>query len=75
MRAAESLRDRLQASASLWLEDGIVIDPDSRLTQLGLISVCDEDRYFFFESRSYGGGGDDRTARCWPRAGRAKFSE
>jgi hypothetical protein len=54
-----TLLDRLQASASLRLEDGIVIDPDSRLSQLGLISVCDEDRYFFFESRSYGGGGDD----------------
>jgi hypothetical protein len=35
----------------LWFDDGIVIDPDSRLTQLGLISVCDESRYFFFESR------------------------
>jgi hypothetical protein len=34
---------------------GIVIDPDSRLTQLGLLPVCPEDRYFFFESRAYGG--------------------
>ena len=57
-RGRSSLRDRLRASAALWLEDGIVIDPDSRLTQLGLISVCDEDRYFFFESRAYGGDGD-----------------
>ncbi len=55
-----SLAERLRASASLWIEDGIVIDPDSRLTQLGLISVCDEDRYFFFPSRSYGGDGEDR---------------
>jgi hypothetical protein len=54
-----SLLDRLRASAGLWLDDGIVIDPDSRLTQLGLISVCDEDRYFFFESRSYGREGND----------------
>jgi hypothetical protein len=54
-----TLRDRLRASASLWLEDGIVIDPDSRLSQLGLISVCDEERYFFFESRSYGGDGEE----------------
>jgi ADP-heptose:LPS heptosyltransferase len=37
----------------------IVIDADSRLTQLGLLPVCDEDRYFFFESRGYGGNGDD----------------
>ena len=28
--------------------------PDSRLSQLGLIPVCDEDRYLFFESRTYG---------------------
>jgi hypothetical protein len=49
-----ALIDRLRASASLHFGDGIVIDPDSRLTQLGLISVCDERSYFFFESRSYG---------------------
>ena len=54
-----ALADRLRASASLYLDDGIVIDPDSRLTQLGLISVCDEGRYFFFESRGYGGDGED----------------
>jgi hypothetical protein len=49
-----ALIDRLRASASLRFDDGIVIDPDSRLTQLGLISVCDEKNYFFFESRGYG---------------------
>ena len=54
-----ALVDRLQASASLHFDDGIVIDPDSRLTQLGLISVCDESNYFFFESRAYGGDGND----------------
>ncbi|MEO8053368.1 MAG: hypothetical protein ABI833_23455 [Acidobacteriota bacterium] len=57
-----ALRDRLQASASLWLEDGIVIDPDSRLSQLGLISVCDERNYFHFPSRAYGGTGDESLA-------------
>ena len=55
-----SLRDRLNASAALWFEDGIVIDPDSRLTQLGLIRVCPDDRYCFFESRSFGGDGNER---------------
>jgi hypothetical protein len=54
-----ALIDRLRASASLHFDDGIVIDPDSRLTQLGLISVCDERNYFFFESRNYGGSGDE----------------
>jgi glycosyl transferase family 9 (putative heptosyltransferase) len=54
-----SLADRLRASAKLWFYDGIVLDPDSRLTQLGLISVCDPDRYFFFPSRRF--GGDENT--------------
>ncbi len=57
----------LRQKLSMWAElrsklsrsDAIVIDPDSRLTQLGLLPVCPEERYFFFESRSYGGEGDD----------------
>jgi ADP-heptose:LPS heptosyltransferase len=52
------LRDRLAVwddLRSLLTEpDSIVIDPDSRLTQLGLLPVCPEDRYYFFESRAYG---------------------
>ncbi len=55
-----TLADRLRASAALWFDDGIVIDPDSRLTQLGLIRVCPEERYCFFESRAYGADGGDR---------------
>ena len=35
-------------------DDCLVIDPDSRLTQLGLLAVCPEERYHFFESRAYG---------------------
>jgi ADP-heptose:LPS heptosyltransferase len=50
-----SLAERLQASASLWIERGIVIDPDSRISQLGLLSICPEEHYFHFPSRSYGG--------------------
>jgi hypothetical protein len=50
-----ALQDRLRASASLWFEDGIVLDPDSRLSQLGVLSICPEENYCFFESRSYGG--------------------
>ena len=53
------LQDRLEASVQLRKfvddPDTLVIDPDSRLSQLGLIPVCDEDRYLFFESRTYGG--------------------
>ena len=55
-----SLRDRLQASEALWFSDGIVIDPDSRLTQLGLIRVCPDDHYRFFDSRSFGGNANER---------------
>jgi hypothetical protein len=63
-----SLVERLRASADLRLEDGIVIDSDSRLTQLGLISICDERNYFFFPSRAHSGDGVDRLpdiAAAW----------
>ena len=53
------LKDRLMAVIELHSvvdEPGtLVIDPDSRLTQLGLIPVCDDSRYYFFESRAFGG--------------------
>jgi len=53
------LRERLAAALELHTivdEAGtLVIDPDSRLTQLGLIPICDDARYFFFESRAFGG--------------------
>lgn len=39
----------------LLVPDSIVIDPDSRLSQLGLLPLGREQNYFFFESRSYGG--------------------
>jgi ADP-heptose:LPS heptosyltransferase len=52
------LRGRLAAAAELQVavdeQNAIVIDPDSRLTQLGLVPICDDSRYFFFESRAYG---------------------
>jgi ADP-heptose:LPS heptosyltransferase len=35
--------------------ESIVLDPDSRISQLGLLPVCAEENYFFFESRAYGG--------------------
>ncbi len=36
------------------LKTGIVVDPDSRLSQLGLLPICPEENYYFFESRAYG---------------------
>ncbi|HYI97042.1 MAG TPA: hypothetical protein VEX68_26095, partial [Bryobacteraceae bacterium] len=53
-----SIPERLSTWPDLRLPNSIVIDPDSRLSQLGLLPVCDEDAYYFFESRSYGGSSD-----------------
>jgi ADP-heptose:LPS heptosyltransferase len=51
------LKDRLLTAEMVRaaIDDGetLVIDPDSRLTQLGLLPACDEGRYLFFESRAY----------------------
>ena len=58
-----SLRERLDGwralRQSLSQPDSITIDPDSRLTQLGLTPVCADEDYYFFESRAYGGDGDE----------------
>ena len=52
------------ALAGLDSDEYLIIDPDSRLTQLGLLPVTsDEHRYLFFESRSYGAGEADSAAR------------
>ena len=57
-----NLRERLATVSELkhlFSDPGcLVIDPDSRLTQLGLLPVCPDDRYRFFESRAYGGASD-----------------
>lgn len=56
------LRDRLAAWDDLHeiLSDprALVLDPDSRLTQLGLLPVAADERYHLFESRSYGADSD-----------------
>jgi ADP-heptose:LPS heptosyltransferase len=56
-----SLRERLAAAEELKQlvaePDCLVIDSDSRLTQLGLVPVCPDDRYHLFESRAYSGTG------------------
>ena len=58
-----SLRERLaawpQLREALDHEDALVIDPDSRLTQLGLLPVCAEERYLFYESRAYGADSEE----------------
>jgi ADP-heptose:LPS heptosyltransferase len=61
--AVEYRRGGLRERLGVWdtlvdvLSDpfSLVIDPDSRLTQLGLLPVTSYERYHLFESRSYGG--------------------
>lgn len=66
-----ALRERLDAGLrlrpALESENLLVMDPDSRLSQLGLLPVCDEERYFFFESRCYGGESDDSLTQLTQR--------
>ncbi len=50
-----SLAERLRVLPHLSDSDSIVVDPDSRLSQLGLLPICPQDRHFLFESRGYGG--------------------
>ncbi len=42
-----ALKEALSAPGAL------IIDPDSRLSQLGLLPLGDDDNYYFFESRSW----------------------
>ena len=41
-----------QELAACPLENTILIDPDSRLSQLGVLPIIPDDQYFFFDSRS-----------------------
>jgi ADP-heptose:LPS heptosyltransferase len=60
--AVEYRRGGLSERLAVWddlrqiLDDpfALVLDPDSRLTQLGLLPVTSWERYHLFESRSYG---------------------
>ena len=57
-----TIDDRLsvwpQLRQAVSVPHSIVIDPDSRLTQLGLLPICPESDYYFFESRAYGHDSD-----------------
>lgn len=63
----ERLRAGLRLRAQLRDAEGIVVDPDSRLTQLGLLPVCEEHRYYFFESRCWGGEGNESLSELTRR--------
>jgi len=76
---AEYQRGGLHSRLAVWSElralcdgaDALVLDPDSRLTQLGLLPICPDERYHLFESRAYGGDGGQslpELAAAWARA-------
>ena len=76
--AVEYRRGSLAQRLAVWEElralasdpDCVVLDPDSRLTQLGLLPICPEDRYHLFESRRYGGTSEQNLpalAAQWSR--------
>ncbi|MGD1073941.1 MAG: hypothetical protein ABSB15_27840 [Bryobacteraceae bacterium] len=49
IRFARELRQQLEAPHR------IVVDPDSRITQLGVVPLCEPENYFHFPSRTAGG--------------------
>ena len=68
------LRDRLAAfdtlKQALDRPGVLLLDPDSRLTQLGLLPVCPASAHHLFESRGYGGDSAatlPELARGWVR--------
>ncbi|MEI9972726.1 MAG: glycosyltransferase family 9 protein [Ignavibacteriota bacterium] len=64
----ERVAVRHDLEAILAAPGALVIDSDSRLTQLGLIPVCHENRYHLFESRGYGGSSEaslPQLAAAW----------
>lgn len=56
-RRGGTLREKLaiypDLREALSAPGAIIIDPDSRLSQLGLLPLGEEDNYYFFESRSW----------------------
>lgn len=61
---ARALRERLRGDGR------IVVDPDSRMTQLALVEVCEPERYFHFPSRMVGNETDNLTdlTNAWLRS-------
>ena len=55
------------------LKTGLVVDPDSRITQLGLLPVCPDENYFFFESRRAGAESDDTLPQLTQKWVRTTF--
>ena len=54
-------------TAGLGPGDFLVVDPDSRLTQLGLLPVASDASYLFFDSRAAGGSSDSAVGELTAR--------
>jgi ADP-heptose:LPS heptosyltransferase len=74
-----SLRERLAHWKALGPLLGqprsIVVDPDSRLTQLGLLPICPDELYYFFESRCYSAASSDPLSTLAARWAADVFGE
>ena len=66
---AHHLRGRLEGP------NRIVVDPDSRMTQLGLIPACEPEHYFHFPSRTADADSTDDLSRIARRWFRQQFGE
>lgn len=64
---AYELRRRLKGS------NRIVVDPDSRMTQLGLIPACEPEHYFHFPSRTFAAVSEDDLSTLASRWLRGQF--
>jgi ADP-heptose:LPS heptosyltransferase len=65
---SERIRFAHELSKQLTSPRSIVIDPDSRITQLGLIPVGAREHYFHFPSRTTPGGNLVEIAQAWAEA-------
>ena len=65
------LAERIAAGVAiggLLPRNALLLDPDSRLSQLGLLPLVSANRHLFFEGRSLGGDSADSMtalAKCW----------
>jgi ADP-heptose:LPS heptosyltransferase len=64
-----SARIAFARELAVRIGEGIVVDPDSRITQLGLLPLAAPERTFHFSSRSVGGETDNLSdlVRGWVR--------
>lgn len=76
LKSWSGLRALISASTR-GCSDGewLVIDPDSRLTQLGLLPIAADRHYQFFESRMWGGNGDQALGALAADWGRRQWGE